>query len=435
MREIVHVQIGQCGNQVGMEFWDTISKEHGIDNAGKLTVVDDERIECLDVYYSRTVGGRQVPRAVLVDLEPGTRDTILSGPCGSLFKPDCLVFGESGAGNNWAKGHYTEGADLVEQALESIRREVEMTDCLQGFQMTHSLGGGTGSGMGTLLTSKLREEYSEKMIATFSVVPGPKVSDTVVEPYNAALSFHQLVENVDQTYCIDNDALWDICTKVLRIKDPDYKTINQLVANVMGATTTSLRFPGELNSDLRKMSTNLVPFPRMHFFCMSSSPNYADVSKDFRASSVAELTNDLFSSKAMMTGCDPLQGRYLAAAAVFRGSVSMQDVEENMATLQSRYSSNFVEWIPNNVTTSVCAIPPAQLEMSATFIGNSTSIKDLFGRVSEKFTTMFERKAFLHWYTSEGMDEMEFTESQSNLIDLISEYQQYQECTAESILE
>ena len=108
------------------------------------------------------------------------------------------------AGNNWAKGHYTEGAELVDQVLDGVRREAEGCDCLQGFQITHSLGGGTGAGMGTLLISKIREEFPDRMMATFSVMPSPKVSDTVVEPYNATLSVHQLVENSDETFCIDN---------------------------------------------------------------------------------------------------------------------------------------------------------------------------------------------------------------------------------------
>ena len=119
-------------------------------------------------------------------------DAVRAGPFGQLFRPDNFVFGQSGAGNNWAKGHYTEGAELVDQVLDVVRREAEGCDCLQGFQITHSLGGGTGAGMGTLLISKIREEFPDRMMATFSVVPSPKVSDTVVEPYNATLSVHQL---------------------------------------------------------------------------------------------------------------------------------------------------------------------------------------------------------------------------------------------------
>ncbi|KAK8761960.1 hypothetical protein V5799_026772, partial [Amblyomma americanum] len=82
--------------------------------------------------------------------------------------------GQSGAGNNWAKGHYTEGAELVDSVLDVVRKEAESCDCLQGFQLAHSLGGGTGSGMGTLLISKIREEYPDRIMNTFSVMPSPK---------------------------------------------------------------------------------------------------------------------------------------------------------------------------------------------------------------------------------------------------------------------
>lgn len=91
---------------------------------------------------------------------------------------------------------------------------------LAGFQVCHSLGGGTGSGMGTLLISKIREEYPDRMLMTFSVFPSPKVSDTVVEPYNATLSVHQLVENADECMVLDNEALYDICFRTLKLSTP-----------------------------------------------------------------------------------------------------------------------------------------------------------------------------------------------------------------------
>merc|ERR1712185_701925 len=132
-------------------------------------------------------------------------DSVRAGPFGQLFRPDNFVFGQTGAGNNWAKGHYTEGAELVDSILDVVRKEAESCDCLQGFQLTHSMGGGTGAGMGTLLMS------------TYSIIPSPKVSDTVVEPYNATLSVHQLVENSDQCFALDNEALYDICFRTLKL--------------------------------------------------------------------------------------------------------------------------------------------------------------------------------------------------------------------------
>ena len=103
-----------------------------------------------------------------------------------------------------------------------------------------------------------------------------------------------------------------------------------------------------------------------------------------------------------------------------------------MQKVQAKNSAYFVEWIPNSIKTTVCNVPQKVpgTDMSATFIGNNTAIASVFERISEQFSAMFRRKAFLHWYTGEGMDEMEFTEAESNENDLIAEYHQYQDATA-----
>ncbi|XP_025237489.1 tubulin beta-7 chain isoform X19 [Theropithecus gelada] len=341
MREIVHIQAGQCGNQIGAKFWEVISDEHGIDPTGTYHGDSDLQLDRISVYYNEATGGKYVPRAILVDLEPGTMDSVRSGPFGQIFRPDNFVFGQSGAGNNWAKGHYTEGAELVDSVLDVVRKEAESCDCLQ------------------------------------------------------------------------------------------YGDLNHLVSATMSGVTTCLRFPGQLNADLRKLAVNMVPFPRLHFFMPGFAPLTSRGSQQYRALTVPELTQQVFDAKNMMAACDPRHGRYLTVAAVFRGRMSMKEVDEQMLNVQNKNSSYFVEWIPNNVKTAVCDIPPRGLKMAVTFIGNSTAIQELFKRISEQFTAMFRRKAFLHWYTGEGMDEMEFTEAESNMNDLVSEYQQYQDATAE----
>ena len=128
MREIVHVQAGQCGNQIGAKFWEVISDEHGIDPTGSYVGDSDLQIERINVYFNEATGGRYVPRAILMDLEPGTMDSVRAGPFGQLFRPDNFVFGQSGAGNNWAKGHYTEGAELIDSVLDgSGKRRKDVT--------------------------------------------------------------------------------------------------------------------------------------------------------------------------------------------------------------------------------------------------------------------------------------------------------------------
>merc|ERR1711972_789292 len=203
---------------------------------------------------------------------------------------------------------YTEGAELVDSVLDVVRKESESCDCLQGFQLTHSLGGGTGSGMGTLLISKIREECPDRIMNTYSVVPSPKVSDTVVEPYNATL--------------------YDICFRTLKLMTPTYGDLNHLVSLTMSGVTTCLRFPGQLNADLRKLAVNMVPFPRLHFFMPGFAPLTARGSQQYRALSVPELTQQMFDAKNMMAACDPRHGRYLTVAAVFRGRMSMKVDEQ-----------------------------------------------------------------------------------------------------------
>merc|ERR1712172_236667 len=142
--------------------------EHKLEANGKFKGKPEEgdnqaRLDKIDVYYQEAGTMRFVPRACLVDLEPGIMDVIKASPMGALFKPDNMCFGASGAGNNWAKGHYTEGAELIDEAVDIIRRETESCDCPQGFQLTQSIGGGTGSGMGTLLLLKIRDNYPDRI--------------------------------------------------------------------------------------------------------------------------------------------------------------------------------------------------------------------------------------------------------------------------------
>jgi len=427
VREILHIQVGQCGNQIGNRFWQTMIAEHNLDGTGKYTgenaAVDLDKVDV----YMRSAGERYVPRACLVDLEPGTVDVIKASPVGTLFKPDNFVFGASGAGNNWAKGHYTEGAELIEEALDVVRKEVENCDCPQGFQICHSLGGGTGSGMGTLVLLKLRDAYPDRILNTFSVYPSPKVSDTVVEPYNAVLSSHQLLENADEVFIIDNEALYNISHNVLKQNAPTYAELNYLISCVMAGVTASLRFPGKLNGDLRKLGVNLVPFPRLHFFLISQAPLQSQDNSEYALINVQELMNQCYSPRNFYSNVKPDDGKYMTASLIFRGPMSTQEVDENAEKRQASNSDDFVEWIPNNMKTSVVEVAPKDAQQSCTFVANTTALKGIFQRLATQFGAMYKRKAFLHWYKGEGMDEMEFQEADKNVRDLITEYQDKQD--------
>jgi tubulin beta len=446
VREIVHVQVGQCGNQVGLAFWNAVTKEHKLSSSTMQFQKDGtekdmdgdglpDELEKIDVYYRGTSAERQkckwVPRAVLVDLEPGTMDVIKAQPLGPAFKPDNMCFGNNGAGNNWAKGHYTEGAELVESVLDRVRLEIEQCDAPQGFQIFHSLGGGTGSGMGTLLLLKIRDAYPDRITCTYSVYPSPKVSDTVVEPYNAVLSSHQLLENSDETFIIDNEALYNINYNILKNNQPTYEELNNLIAQATCGITASIRFPGKLNGDLRKLGVNLVPFPRLHFFLISQAPLLSKKASAMTGLNVRELTTQAYSARNFFSNVRPEDGKYMAASLTFRGGMSTQEVDEQLEKLNGKNADDFVEWIPNNLKSGIVEMPPRTSTMSVTFVANTTALKGIFQRLATQFGAMYRRKAFLHWYKGEGMDEMEFQEADKNVRDLITEYQDKQDATYE----
>jgi len=430
-REVVSFHAGQCGNQIAAEFWKVVTQEHGIDGHGTYVGDKDEQLERANVFFSESAAGKYVPRAINFDLEVGVLDSLRKSPLGGLFKPSNMIAGQSGAGNNWAKGHYTEGAELIDQVMDFGRREAENCDTLQGFQVTQSLGGGTGSGMGTLLISKIREEYPDRMMLTYSVYPSPKVSDTVVEPYNTLLSIHQLIENADEVVVLDNEALYDICFRLLKLPTPTFGDLNGLVANGMSGITSCIRFSGQLNSDLRKLAVNLIPFPRLHFFNISFAPLEAATTTEFTGKGVKDITESVFDPKQMFMAPDVREGKYLTAAVTFRGPFSTKDVDEQMLNMQMKNTQYFVPWIPNNIKSSLCNVPNHGFSGNAVFMGNTTAMKALNTRILEQFSKLYAVKAYLHWYTGEGMDEMEFQEAESNVTDLVAEYTQYEEATVD----
>ncbi|KAI5060440.1 hypothetical protein GOP47_0024860 [Adiantum capillus-veneris] len=129
--EVVNAQTGAKGSQIGAKFWEVVCKEHDIDPTGSYNGDADVQLERVNVYYKEASCRRYVPHTVLMDLERGTMDSVRTGPFGKIFRPDNFVFGQSRAHNNWAKGHYTEGTELIDYVLGVVRKEAENCNCLQ----------------------------------------------------------------------------------------------------------------------------------------------------------------------------------------------------------------------------------------------------------------------------------------------------------------
>merc|ERR1711865_1205986 len=205
---------------------------------------------------------------------------------------------------------------------------------------------GTGGGFASLLLERLSVDYGRKAKVLFSVYPSPQCSTAVVEPYNATLTSHSMLEHSDVAFMVDNEALYDICRRNLDIERPTYTNLNRLVSQVISSITASLRFDGQIN---------------------------------------VEITSAVFEPATMMVKCDPRHGKYMACVLMYRGDVVPKDVNSSIASVKSKRTIQFVDWCPTAFKVSINNQPPtvvpggdlAKVQRALLMISNTTAIGEL----------------------------------------------------------
>ncbi|XP_076872803.1 tubulin epsilon chain isoform X2 [Brachyhypopomus gauderio] len=380
-------------------------------------------------------------------MEEGVLNEILQGPLRQLFSTTQLISDVSGSGNNWAVGHHTYGSAYREQIVEQIRKAAEHCDCLQTFFVLHSMGGGTGSGLGTCVLKLLEEEFPEVCRLVTAVYPSAE-DDVITSPYNSVLAMRELTEHADCVLPIENQSLVDIVSKIQHMAhtgkpscvikkdctiisgqggvsktEKPFDAMNNIVANLLLNITSSARFEGSLNMDLNEITMNLVPFPRLHYLVSSLTPLYtlADVSVPTRR--LDQMFTDAFSKEHQLMKADPRHSLYLACALMLRGDVQMSDLRRNIERLRPMLS--FVPWNEEGWKASLCAVPPVGHTHSLLALANNTCVKTSFMQLRDRFIKLYRKKAHLHHYVSvEGMETSGFSEALHSLSALIDEYSQ-----------
>jgi tubulin alpha len=432
MREVISLHIGQAGIQVGNACWELYCLEHGIQPDGTIPGNGKSEDDAFNTFFSDTGSGHYVPRAVFVDLEPNVIDEIRTGAYRQLFHPEQLIAGKEDAANNFARGHYTVGKELIDMSLDRVRRLADNCSGLQGFLVFSAVGGGTGSGFGALLLERLSVDYGKKSKLSFTVYPSPQVSTAVVEPYNSILSTHSLLEHTDVAVMLDNEGVYDLCRRLLSIQRPTYTNLNRLIAQVISSLTASLRFDGSLNVDLNEFQTNLVPYPRIHFMLCSYAPIMSNDKANHESSSVADITTQVFEPNNSMVKCDPRHGKYMACCLMYRGDVTPKDVNAAVAVIKTKATVQFVDWAPTGFKVGINYQPPttvpggdlAKVMRACCMISNNTAIAEVFSRLDHKFDLMYSKRAFVHWYVGEGMEEGEFSEAREDLAALEKDFEE-----------
>ncbi|KAM9496828.1 tubulin epsilon chain [Clarias gariepinus] len=449
MTQAVVIQVGQCGNQVGCRFWDLALREHA--HVNKRGVYDQALSSFFrNVDPRRSDGGGGAPgsritalkaRAVLIDMEEGVLSQVLSGPLKQLFSSTQLISNSYGSGNNWAVGHHTYGCVYREQIVDQIRRAAEHCDCLQCFFLIHSMGGGTGSGLGTCVLRLLEDEFSDVCRMVTAVYPSAE-DDVITSPYNSVLAMKELTEHAHCVLPVENQSLMDIVSKIelmsrgsavkkdcsvmsgrggVASSQKPFDAMNNIVANLLLSITSSSRFEGSLNVDLSEIAMNLVPFPRLHYLVSSLTPLYtlADVNVPTRR--LDQMFSDAFSKEHQLMTSDPRRAVYLACALMLRGNVQVSDLRRNIQRLRPTLS--FVPWNQEGWKTGVCSVPPVGHAHSLLALANNTCVRASFTELRERFTRLYRKKAHLHHYVCvDGMEVSGFSEALHSLSDLIEQY-------------
>ncbi|MGH0146777.1 UNVERIFIED_CONTAM: hypothetical protein FKN15_009049 [Acipenser sinensis] len=368
---------------MGNACWELYCLEHGIQPDGQMNGENavGSTDDSFTTFFSNTGAGKHVPRAIFVDLEPTVIDEVRTGTYRQLFHPEQLITGKEDAANNYARGHYTIGKEIIDSVLDRIR----------------------------------------KLIST-----------AVVEPYNSILTTHTTLEHSDCAFMVDNEAIYDICRRNLDIERPTYTNLNRLIGQIVSSITASLRFDGALNVDLTEFQTNLVPYPRIHFPLATYAPVISAEKAYHEQLSVAEITNACFEPANQMVKCDPRHGKYMACCLLYRGDVVPKDVNVAIAAIKTKRSIQFVDWCPTGFKVGINYQPPtvvpggdlAKVQRAVCMLSNTTAIAEAWARLDHKFDLMYAKRAFVHWYVGEGMEEGEFSEAREDMAALEKDYEE-----------
>jgi len=433
-REIITLQVGQCGNQIGMEFWKQLCAEHGISAEGMLEDFATDGTDRKDVFFYQADDEHYIPRAVLLDLEPRVIDSIMQSKYANLYNPENIYTSKDGggAGNNWGSG-YEQAEGLHEDLFDIIDREADGSDSLEGFVLCHSIAGGTGSGMGSYMLDTINDRYPKKLIQTYSVFPQQEdISDVVVQPYNSILTLKRLTQSADCVVVLGNTALNRIAADRLHIPNPTFSQVNQLVSTIMATSTTTLRYPGYMNNDLIGLIASLIPTSRLHFLMTGYTPLTTDQkTTSVRKTTVLDVMRRLLQPKNMMVATPRDRKRnhcYISILNIIQGEVDPTQVHKSLQRIRERKLAEFIPWGPASIQVALSRKSPyvqTAHRVSGLMMANHTSISSVFEKNCRLFDKLRKRGAFLEQYKKsemfkENLDELDG--AREVVQELINEY-------------
>lgn len=431
-REIITIGVGGAGCRAAHTFWRHILPEHHILPSGE-RVVNAGKADGFNSFFWETNAGQYVPRALFVDPDPSSLEAIRNDTYAAVFHEEYLVGGDGSEAKSFARGRGAVGTSLVDEINDRISKLVDNCDNVEGFFLFHSVGGGTGAGLGSLILERLAVDYRKKKRFTFSIYPTSTSRRSFVEPINAMCATHTLTELADLTFMFDNDALERLCTEKLEVGNPSDADLNELIGRAAADITVGLRYS---TADMNSLLTDLVPFPRLHFITVSSaSLRPADASEGAVESQA--MTAEAAASSSFLLSLDdyePSADPCLAMTLVYRGDVDSKTANANVQWLKANGKVNMSDAVDTGMRITFCEIPLTRVDgsnisvarRSMTTMANNTGILRYFDErvlgVYDQLSTSAAGFGYGHWFLEEGMDAPELASARENLGYLVKDY-------------
>lgn len=421
MSEILFLQIGQCGNQIGWKFWEKALEEHVKHHKSSPYDLSYQSFFEIGEKGSFATLDRVRARAVLIDTELNVTKKLQNSKIGKVFQGCSISFDSTSSANSWAIGYHERGPELGEEVFEKIRKLAERTDHLESFFTLNSLGGGTGSGFGSYILERLAAEYPKTWKMSTVVAPSDEDDCGVLtSPYNTLMSTSHLCQFADCVFPIDNASLQGFVHGADKDSDKAFDQMNTVVANFLLDLTAGSRFSGKMNVDLREIETNMVPFRNHKWLSSGISP----VVPDNQPRNFAGFFAEAMSAKATLCAVDPHAGAYLANAMLVRGDVTLSQVRQTIdkMTLRMQYPL----WNKDGWKIGLCGNAPLYAKQSVLFLANTTAVSGFFDKIQTRFHKLFKARAYLQHYTDHGAEIADMQEASDIVGFLTDEYESMQ---------
>jgi tubulin beta len=409
-REILTLQIGGAGNRIGHAFYEQIASEHGIELSQtghpRLNPGNDLLMN-VGVFFDENRHGAYTPRSICCDCDISDLSESLDlYRLKNVYPRQNIIGGRESSANCYARAFHVEGLPVANQAISTLRREVEKCDSIQGLRMLHSIAGGSGSGLTGLLLRSAKDIVGEKcLVYSACIVPSPTSSETVLSIYNSVLSLSDLIEFAHMVLPYDNQA---IHKQILEAATMGYSANNRYIAECLSGITSSLRFPGLINADLRKIHSNCVLYKNAHFLTSSFAKDMKTV-YDHTAHVTRHESSTVSYHHSDEGTCN------MSTFLAYRGaSINASEVHDAIEKILRFNDGKFPKWNPNSVSASICSQPPPKngsRSLGLTCVGNNTAIHQFFDRITTLFNAQFKAKSHIYLYEESGIHQDELTEA------------------------